>query len=85
MLCAVPVRDKNVVDDDKFQRAVSRALSGHPHRQSLARCRSTHCELAHTRLEQAAKLLEAAGEELLAEEADALAERVDLAEAAVRH
>jgi hypothetical protein len=42
-------------------------------------------QLAHTRLEQAAKLLEAAGEELLAEEADALAERVDLAEAAVRH
>jgi hypothetical protein len=42
-------------------------------------------QLAHTRLEQAAKLLEAAGEELLAEEAEALAERVDLAEAAVRH
>ena len=34
-------------------------------------------QLAHTRLEQAAKLLEAAGEELLAEEADGLAERVD--------
>lgn len=33
-------------------------------------------QLAHTRLEQAAKLLKAAGEELLAQEADALAERV---------